>query len=583
MMTNLLTQLSSPRPSSGYGSSEDELNFLFHRHPTTGLVTPTSDLSTSSSSLWISTSGLSGRTFGLSTPTSGLLTPTTSDEGSCPVTPNHVTSVVEFPPVFDLFDDGIGVGSDGGFFTVGMDLGEVCSGEELTDLRGPLLNELSCLGLELEFGDSTGCSEPASNAYESLDRDGNLLAALLKRPRSLYPLARDIKTEALSPCASADPLIASHQMPNCSAPRDDLPLDHLSRLIRSNSSGERSVTDELVLPGNRCYRRASSPATSGDYAKRPSNGNQGKASVRVGGRWVGGSSAMSNPVKNAAYVSMHTVEESAHQTTARTRPHVIGGGQSLTASGSRTSTGCRRSFSELDDHRYSSSPHSYGSPPTKVARLARTASSRATSPRATILETFLLTKEPLRANAGSDAMLAVNGVAQLHRKSSSLSSNHFHEGKSVLEGLLTETNNYPRGREPTVSEPAAFDPKRTVAAATGSNPKSLVSEPRNRVEGVNVTRNQISRKSQPSSYRSQSVDNNCGLLTDHLFADCDAMQLAQTPANDEDDVGQEWIPCRLDDRVFSSEVDDILRQHFQSDDLMTHPFLSDLLCEPKTF
>lgn len=558
IMTNLFSQLSSPRPSSGYGSSEDELNFLFHRNRTSGLVTPTSDLlSTSSSGLWVSTSSLHGRTSELSTPTTGLLTPTTSDDGSCPVTPDQVTSIAaEFPPVFDLFDCGVGLGSDGGFFTGGLDLGEVCSGEELTDLRGPFLNGLSCLGLEFELGDSSGWSDPAHSADESAD--GNLLTALLRRPRSIYESAPcDTGTEALSPPQTAsDPLIASHQVANCSASGNDLPLHRQARLTRSNSSSsDRSVTEEQELPGNRCYRKASAPAmmsrTSGDHSKRSSSGNQCKVSVQIGGLYPGGTSATSDLAMNTSYISTHPVESTAHHTTARTRPHVTGSGQSPAVSGSRTSAGCRRSFSELDDHRYSSSPHSCGPRPAKLARLTKSASSRAASPRATILEMFLLTKEPLRANAGSDAMLAVNGLARQHRKPTSpLSRGSFHEGKSVLEGLLTETNTYARGRESTatVSESAALDSKRTMASATGSNPKSKVTESKNRADGVNITRNQVTRKPQ-LSHRSHSVDSSCGLLSDDLFDDCDATQLiAPTPVND-DGAGQEWIPCRLDDRV----------------------------------
>lgn len=227
--------------------------------------------------------------------------------------------------------------------------------------------------------------------------------------------------------------------------------------------------------------------------------------------------------------------------------------------------GVRRSYSELDDHRYSTTAPEVdpAPPPSKTGRTSSQVADNGTGKSTgscsrvtatggghrrsekTILETFLLTTEKLYANKGSDAMLAEDSIAQLycgrqpvlssgessfcasHTTSSSSSSASLHRS-SVLERLLTEggrskqeSNAKKDYRKPTTThhgEDAAIDVRHAVVASAAT-------------PGVSNSMYGNYEQFENSHFAQDSITLQLGLLTDELNPD------------------HVWTPSSVDDKV----------------------------------
>lgn len=220
-----------------------------------------------------------------------------------------------------------------------------------------------------------------------------------------------------------------------------------------------------------------------------------------------------------------------------------------TASAKSAPIAIRRPRSELDDHRYSSllpvpmsfsasarrptGPSTVGAPKRPNRSLsthgsgAPSGAARSTNVRKTgssMLETLLLTNKTLRPNEGSEASLAACGVSSLRRSNSADSS------------------------DPSSSGPL---PKRSCSEAPGSLLEHLLTgrtdEPMNAVRAATVT-----PKTEPVDILEEVVEEKLVVDSFNLFGEhllCDDSHGMNLGGLFGEDVSSTWTPACFDDRV----------------------------------
>lgn len=584
------TILSSPRSSSGYGSSEED-------HAYYGLTT-------------------------------------TSSSGSAPQTPDSLS-----PLSSDLY------GSD-----INVDLQSVFEDDDIimpdfSDLSALVAdaNELYYLADEWSTVTTPSAHSPETTSWceltpEDVDHltqataespsESNILVSLLKRNSELDWLPtttwaandRSDCSQLQKQCNTVDETVASESSGSPASSQSTAtcgpkavvqssPLQRLKALTHGN------IVNNTELPGRTriVINASNSPPTvvrQPLQSASPASSSAGKSNtvIRVG---VAGDShfaaTVSRPVRTpvlASSVSQGTstkgespvsrsskftvaaaaaaaadVDTTANSTPsseprARRTPSVT---MTQSAAGTRSAPiAIRRPRSELDDHRYSTLlPVPMSSASAAVRRAANSSTSGATKrpnrsvstyascvsrnsnaarrTGSSMLETLLLTNKTLRPNDGSEASLAACGVWSSSRCNSTDSSELSSSGPqpkrscseapgSLLEHLLT-------GR--------TDESMNAVRAAAAVIPKT---EP---VEEDIVVDEKL-------------VVDSFGLFSEHLLCD-DTHGMNLGGLFGEDVSSATWTPACFDDRVFSTELEEIMHQEVRQEDAWLHHYLSDLL------